>query len=130
MRGLVLLTLLTVWAIQDAAADPKSHYMIHCMGCHLADGSGKPPDVPAFDGQLGQFVETEAGRAYLVRVPGAAQSLINNEDLAAVINWMLYRYSMKTLPADFQPFTTEEVARHRIDILAKPIVLRKALLAH
>ncbi len=50
---LLLLTLLSLTLLcAFAAADPRSHYMIHCMGCHLNDGRGLPPEVPAFDNKL------------------------------------------------------------------------------
>lgn len=122
-RFLILLFLFSA----DLTADPESHYMIHCMGCHLADGAGLPPEVPAFGNQLGRFAQTDRGRAYLIRVPGAAQSPINDQALADVINWMLYRYSAATLPEDFRPFDEDEVARHRENILKDPQRLRKTL---
>ena len=121
---------LALWVSLQAYADPQSHYMIHCMGCHLADGSGQPPDVPVFNEQLGEFAITDEGRSYLVRVPGAAQALITDEDLAAVINWMLEKYSKDSLPEDFSPFTGDEVARHRKNILADPARMRAALVDH
>lgn len=103
--------------------------MIHCMGCHLADGSGQPPDVPAFNDQLAGFTTSEAGRAYLVQVPGAAQSLIDDNELAAVINWVLQEYSEAGLTSDYEPFTGAEVARHRLQILSDPVSARAALIS-
>ena len=110
-------------------AEPKSHYMIHCMGCHLSDGSGQPPDVPIFDKNLGLLVQSELGRAYLVRVPGAAQAPINDAELAAVINWMLSEYSAETIPDDFIPYDADEVARYRSTILINPVELKASLTA-
>jgi len=124
MRWLIILLL---FAAIHTAADPRSHYMIHCMGCHLADGSGQPPDVPEFNVQLALFTRSDAGRAYLVQVPGAAQALINDEDLAAVINWMLLAFSSESLPGDFRPFTGAEVSSYRQQVLADPASLRAAL---
>ena len=126
MRWLIFLFLL---AANPAAADPRSHYMIHCMGCHLADGRGQPPEVPALDAELARFTSTDAGRAYLVQVPGAAQALINDEELAAVINWMLQVFSGNDLPGDFTPFTGEEVTAYRQQILTDPASFRATLTA-
>lgn len=116
-----LLLLLIAFTAGELAADPKSHYMIHCMGCHLADGSGQPPDVPVLDEQLGSLVASGVGRSYLIRVPGAAQAPLDDVELAGVINWMLDKYSRDTLPADFEPFTKEEVSHHRHHILSDPV---------
>jgi cytochrome c553 len=97
MRWLIFLLLL---AVNQAAADPRSHYMIHCMGCHLADGRGQPPEVPVL-----------------------------NAELAAVINWMLQVFSGDDLPEDFRPFTGEEVTAYRQQILADPASFRATLTA-
>ena len=115
------LLLILIFAAGELVADPKSHYMIHCMGCHLMDGQGQPPDVPVLDNELGHLIRTAAGREYLIRVPGAAQSPVNDAELAAVINWMLERYSTETLPASFRPYTEDEISRHRPNILADPV---------
>lgn len=122
---LVFVICLTGFSLQ---ADPKSHYMIHCMGCHLADGSGQPPDVPVLDESLGDLIQSDAGRAFLIRVPGAAQAPISDADLAGVINWMLQKYSAESLPEDFVPFSEREVAQHRGNILADPIRFKATLI--
>lgn len=103
--------------------------MIHCMGCHQAHGEGMPPAVPAFSGDLGQLVARPDGRAYLVQVPGAAQSLLDDEALAAVINWMLARFSGSTIPASFADYTGEEVHQYRRHILSDPAKARRQILS-
>jgi mono/diheme cytochrome c family protein len=109
--GAVLLTATT------AAADPRTDYVLHCQGCHRADGSGTANGVPSFRGQLAKFVQVPGGREYLIRVPGSSQSELTDARLAAVLNWMLREFSASP-PAHFTPFTTEEVARHRRPPLA------------
>ena len=37
---------------------------------------------------LGSLLATPAGRAYLVRVPGVAQAPLDDERLAALLNWV------------------------------------------
>ncbi len=112
----------------SAVASPKSDYMIHCMGCHTLSGGGMPPEVPAFDKTLGDIVSLPAGRAYLIQVPGASQSPLNDEQLAAVLSWLLRRYVGDNLPADFRDMSTEEVTRFRSITLANPKIVRDQLL--
>jgi mono/diheme cytochrome c family protein len=95
-----------------AAAEPAVDYMLQCQGCHLADGSGAPGSVPSLEG-VARFLRAPGGRAYLVRVPGAAQSPLDDARLAALLNWMLRRFDPDGLLADFQAYDAEEVARVR-----------------
>ena len=123
---LLLLTLLSLTLLcAFAAADPRSHYMIHCMGCHLNDGSGLPPEVPAFDNKLAILAASDKGREYLVTVPGASQSLIDDAALAGVLNWILATYTEEPM---YQPFLESEITRYRYTPLANPAHLRDELL--
>lgn len=100
--------------------------MIHCMGCHLVSGEGMPPDVPAFNSDLSFLASTEDGRRYLVQVPGASQSLINDAELANLLNWMLKKYAPNP---ETRAFTGEEIIKYRHDILADPKAERTRLFA-
>jgi mono/diheme cytochrome c family protein len=75
-----------------AAPSPDEDYLLHCSGCHRADGAGVPGVVPPLTG-LAPFLDTAAGRAYLVRVPGVAQSSLDDTRLAALLNWVLHEMS-------------------------------------
>jgi mono/diheme cytochrome c family protein len=108
-------------------ADPRSDYLLHCAGCHLADGRGSPPSVPSLVGPLGRIVSSPEGRDYLARVPGAAQAPINDDALAAVLNWMLREFDRATLPRDFKPLRASEIARSRARVLTDPVKLRREL---
>ena len=110
-----------------ASAGPRSDYLMHCAGCHLADAAGVPPYVPSLAGPLGSIVATAEGRDYLARVPGAAQAPLSDGDLAAVLNWLLLEFNRDTLPEGFQPLRAAEVARSRERVLANPVKLRKEL---
>ena len=121
MRGLPLAALLIICC--SAFASPESDYMIHCMGCHLADGQGMPPDVPSFDSRLTQLSATHEGRAYLVQVPGAAQAPISDAELADVLNWILASYT----DTRFTAFSADEVAGYRSEIMKDPNAGRAAL---
>jgi len=129
MRIALLLVVLALSALPAAAADEevRANYLLACRGCHLADGSGVPPEVPSLQNTLGQFATNPEGRDYLVRVPGASQSRLNDAQLAEVINWVLTEFNVDTLPNDFQPFTATEVTLARKQILADPVKLRSSL---
>ena len=88
-------------------------YAVNCQGCHRADGSGTLPGVPALAGSVGSFLRVPGGREYLGRVPGVAQASLDDAALARVVNWMLDRFGHDGLPADFVPYTAEEVGRLR-----------------
>jgi mono/diheme cytochrome c family protein len=87
--------------------------MLHCMGCHTSDGSGEPGRVPSVRETLLPRASTEAGRKYLVQVPGSAQSRLSNADLAEVLNWMIRNLTPESQRQPFKPYTAEEVARLR-----------------
>lgn len=110
-----------------AGADARADYLLHCAGCHLADGRGLPPEVPRLAGTLGRLVASPAGRDYLARVPGAAQAPIDDRRLAAVLNWLLLELNGDMLPVDFRPLGAAEVGRARQRVLADPLKLRHAL---
>lgn len=41
---------------------PEVHYMLHCQGCHLADGSGSPGKVPALRQSVARYLTVAGGR--------------------------------------------------------------------
>lgn len=95
----------------------QQDYMLQCQGCHLADGSGAPGSVPRMTGFLGNFLHVPGGREFMVQVPGAANSVLDDTRLAAVMNWILENFTRAQLPAGHAPFTAEEVGRLRADAL-------------
>ena len=123
--GLVAGSLLTLPA--PSFADPRSDYLMHCAGCHLADARGVPPYVPSLSGPLGRLVASAEGRDYLARVPGAAQAPLSDDELAEVLNWLLLEYNRDTLPPGFERLRGAEVAKSRARVLADPLKLRNEL---
>lgn len=92
----------------------RTLFRLYCSGCHQVDGSGSPEfGIPSMRGTLGHFQQTLAGRAFLVQAPGARNAGITDAELAALTNWALHEFSAPTLPAGFQPYTADEVARWR-----------------
>ena len=77
------------------------------------DGTGSEGTAPSLAGTVAKFLWVPGGREYLMRVPGVATSPLSSEDLAEVVNWMLWRFDRAHVPAGFQPFTAAEIARWR-----------------
>jgi mono/diheme cytochrome c family protein len=123
MRRLFVASALLLLA-NAASADARADYLLHCGGCHLPNGNGTPPDVPTLHNDLGTIVGVPRGREYLIRVPGAAQSQIDDAGLARILNWILSEYNAATLPEGFRPISAKEVSASRRKILADPLKFR------
>jgi hypothetical protein len=86
--------LLSGSALADANLAARRQYILHCTGCHQADGSGVPSGgVPDMRSQLGHFLKVPEGRAFLVKVPGTSNAALSNSDIARLLNWMLRSFS-------------------------------------
>ena len=115
MRSAYSLSLLLLLALPVAAEQnpPRINYMLHCMGCHFADGAGFAGAVPQMKDFAGKFLHVPGGREFLIQVPGVAQSALEDAELADVMNWLLKEFSANELPADFVPYTALEVGELR-----------------
>jgi hypothetical protein len=89
------------------------NWTLNCQGCHRADGTGTAETSPSLAGTVAKFLWVPGGREYLCRVPGVATSPLSNDDLADVMNWMLWRFDKEHLPAAFRPFTAAEIGQFR-----------------
>jgi hypothetical protein len=107
----------------------QANYMLNCMGCHLADGSGASGKVPSLRKSLPMLARSRTGRRYLVQVPGSSQSALSNGELAEVLNWMVRNLSAGTIRDDFAPFTASEVGDYRRFTLVNMRHTRARLLA-
>lgn len=105
----------------------KFNYQMLCQGCHTPDGSGVK-DVPQIKGFIGNFLANKKGREYLVRVPGSANSALNDKDLAEVLNWIILEMGDKSIPKNLQRYTADEVAKLRKNPLFEVVEYRKQLL--
>ncbi len=101
--------------------------MLYCMGCHGTAAQGVPGKVPALAGTLGRFMRSAAGRDYVLRVPGAANSALSDAQLAAVLNWVARTYDAAELSSRTPPFTAAEVTRVRRSPLASVQATRSAV---
>lgn len=129
MKGACLaLMLIGVGALSATQADPAQDYMLYCMGCHGAHAEGVPGKVPPLANTLGFFMRTPAGRNYLLRVPGAANSVLSDAQLTAVLNWLAQTYDAEGLSKDAPLFTTAEVSGVRHLPLASVLATRREVI--
>jgi len=107
---------------------PHVNYMTECQGCHMPDGRGIAGSVPSMKGELYRFLDVKGGRAFLVQVPGSANSKLSDADLAALLNWLVSKMGG---PAEggFRPYTPEEVAGYRAKRMVDVVNTRAALIA-
>jgi cytochrome c553 len=133
MKYLILILLILQVASSEVAANQsindkraKSNYQILCQGCHVADGRGGK-GVPNMKGNVGHFLRGQKGREYLVRVPGSANSALDNDELAELLNWMMIEIGKKSTPVDFAYFNAPEVGKLRKSPLFEAQEYRKQL---
>ena len=109
---LAALASLTAFATSAGAVEPgpEQDWILHCQGCHGADGRGASHRVPSLRDSVAPLMQLEEGRDFLMRVPGAANSSLSDEALAGVLNWLVGEFGDGGVPADVHRFTREEVA--------------------
>ena len=113
----------------SSADRARVNYMLNCQGCHGPDGTGTADGVvPAMDDFVGQFLKVEGGRRFLVQVPGSANAAVSNEQLAELLNWMLFEISPAQVPQEFVPYSAEEVATYRAQPLVNVEEVREGLI--
>lgn len=88
-------------------------YMLKCQGCHRPDGGGDDKSNPPMKHVVSQFLSVPGGREFLGRVPGVSTVDLDNVRLANLVNWTLYTFDAAHLPADFRPYTPEEIGQLR-----------------
>ena len=130
MRFAALAALVTAACAANAAPLPElkgvpdlttaqSDYVEHCSGCHGMQGNSAPADIPVLRDRVGYFMCTPQGRDYLIRLPNVAYSAISdNQELADMMNFVVFGLGGKSAPRTAKPFTASEVARLRTRALA------------
>ena len=103
-------------------------YVLHCAGCHNEDGSAEPGIVPKMKGDISKFLAVEEGRIFLIQAPGAANSYLNDGELASLLNWVVHEFDAEHVPVDFEPYTAIEVARYRGTAVSNARKIREALI--
>jgi hypothetical protein len=114
---------------QATEDSPQVDYMLRCQGCHVGDGSGYPGKVPDLRVSMPALLGSVEGREFLLRVPGASLSVLDNAQLARVYNWMVAEFLPGGAPTGFVPFDAAEVKRARTRPLADVQAVRIPLAA-
>ncbi|GAJ27806.1 hypothetical protein [Acidomonas methanolica] len=94
-------------------ASARTGYLLGCGGCHGEHGHSSPAIVPDLTGQIGYFLCTPEGRAYLVRLPNVAFAHLPSDQLAALVNYMVFNLGGSSAPKDARPYDAAEVDRLR-----------------
>lgn len=104
-------------ALPAAVTDPamaRADYVEQCAGCHGVQGSTAPAALPELRGRVGWFLCTPQARAYLIRLPNVAHSRIRDpQQLADMMNYVIFGLGGRSTPTGAAPFTAEEVAHER-----------------
>lgn len=120
--GLTLAALLLATATVRADSYEEHDYILNCSGCHRIDGTGSRT-VPSLQGMT-ELSGKPGAREYWMQVPGAAQAPLSNARLAALMNWLVLRFSGKRPEPEY---TADEVARLRSKPLRNPVAERGEL---
>lgn len=102
--------------------------MMECQGCHLADGSGGVSSIPPLDNHVAKFLTVPGGREFLAQVPGVARSPLKDEEITAVLNWLLNEFGPQDIARSYPPYTVQEVGALRKNPLTEVKKTRAALL--
>jgi mono/diheme cytochrome c family protein len=111
-----------------AHASPKQDYVLYCMGCHGPQAEGVPGKVPPLAHALGRYMRSAAGRNYVLRVPGAANSVLSDAQLADVLNWLAQTFDADELSSAVPLFSTAEVTGQRHSPLPSVLATRREVI--
>lgn len=119
------------WAGEADYSDRRAwvNYALRCQGCHLPDAAGMDGKVPRLKNFVGYFLHSDEGRKFIIQVPGVAKSTLSDAELSELMNWIVHEFSAEQIPADFVPYTAEEVGRLRQHTEADPLKRRGDVLA-
>lgn len=102
----------------------QSDYVEHCGGCHGIQGVSSPARVPRLRGKVGYFLCTRQSRAYLLRLPNVALSSLDDDRLAATMNFIVFQLGGASANAQAARFTADEVANERKHSLSGASLVR------
>jgi len=127
----------------------KSTFVQNCAACHQTNGEGLSGAFPPLKDHAAELFNTDGGRSYLAKVVmhglsgqisvnkdnyngnmPAWKSVLNDEKLAAVLNYILLSWGNdKRLTNDFSPYTAEELeAVRKLDISPEKMTMARSQL--
>lgn len=125
IRRIRLATIFLLATAPLAAAGPEAFtdYALHCSGCHGMSGLGAPQaGIPPFPDSIGKIASTDAGRTYIMHVPGVVANTLSDAEIAGVMNFVLERWG-----DGGTPFTAEEVTRRRAIPIGNVVDFRRVV---
>lgn len=110
-----------------APRSPAPIFIQHCSGCHglNGDGGGATSGIPKFRDFVGAFAGDELGRTYVLHVPGIANTSLDDDAIAAVVNYVMTTWGGESLPKKFRAFTKTEVEARRRYPVSDIVALRR-----
>jgi mono/diheme cytochrome c family protein len=97
----------------DRFAGARGDYLLNCGGCHGFQGVSNPKLVPSLKDLVGFYLRTPEGRAYLPRLPNVAFSTLDDRQLAAVLNFVVFDIGGDSAPAGATGYSASEVGQWR-----------------
>jgi cytochrome c553 len=104
----------------NASADPDGRYLyvLKCSGCHGMQGTASEEGrIPALAGSIGHYMKTSEARQFLPQAPGIMTSGLKDDEVTALMNWMVPALAGSSLGAPFTSYSVDEIAASRA---AKP----------
>lgn len=94
------------------ATPAQTRYLVGCGGCHGIQGISEARVVPQLRDRVGYLLCTEEGRGYAVRLPNVAFSDLNDDDLADMMNFVMFGLGGES-SRGARPYTADEIGRLR-----------------
>ncbi len=80
--------------------------------------------MPDIAGQAGFYLCTQAGRRYIARLPNVDFAHLDAQQLASVMNYVVFTLGGGSAPAGAPPFTAAEMAAARAETIDSPDLMR------
>jgi mono/diheme cytochrome c family protein len=90
-----------------------SNYLQSCGGCHGIQGRSAVGLVPQLRDRVGWFLCTPEGRQFIVQLPDVAFAGVSDQELADVLNFMMFDLGGASTPKSAKPYSAEEVKQLR-----------------
>ncbi len=90
-----------------------SNYLQSCGGCHGIQGRSAIGLVPQLRDRVGWFLCTPDGRDFIVQLPDVAFAGVSDQELADVLNFMMFDLGGASTPKSAKPYSAAEVKQLR-----------------
>ncbi len=96
----------------------------------MRDGSGSAEGrIPRLKGQIGHFMKLPEGRLFAIQVPGVMNSGLGNEEVEALMNWMIPHFAGTSLDREFVRYSADEIEAARDTRPADIFAVRRGIVA-